>query len=64
VSTTPLVDFLAQQSTIAGPPERCIERLHEVAEAGVTRLILSQFVPDQIGFMRLFAERIAPEFIE
>jgi 5,10-methylenetetrahydromethanopterin reductase len=57
-----LTEWLAGLSTIAGPDERCIERLHEVAEAGVTRLLLAQFVPDQIGFMRWFADRIAPHF--
>ena len=32
-----LTSWLAKQSTIAGPIEHCIERLHEVAEAGVKR---------------------------
>jgi 5,10-methylenetetrahydromethanopterin reductase len=57
-----LTAWLARQSTIAGPVERCLERLHEVAEAGATRLLVAQFVPDQLGFMRWFAEHIAPEF--
>jgi 5,10-methylenetetrahydromethanopterin reductase len=57
-----LTEWLARQSTIAGPDERCVERLHEVAEAGAKRLLVAQFVPDQLGFMRWFAERIAPHF--
>ncbi|MFI6586815.1 LLM class flavin-dependent oxidoreductase [Embleya sp. NPDC050493] len=57
-----LTDWLAARSTIAGPPEACVERLHEIAEAGITRLILSQFVPEPLAFMRLFADRIAPHF--
>jgi len=57
-----LVEFLAARSVIAGPVERRIERLHEVAEAGATNLILSQFVDDQLTFMREFADRIKPEF--
>ena len=55
-----LVDFLAARSVIAGPPQRCIERLHECAALGATNLILSQFVDDQIGFMRMFADEIRP----
>jgi 5,10-methylenetetrahydromethanopterin reductase len=57
-----LTEWLAAQSTIAGPVERCIERLTEVAEAGATRLLLAQFVPDPIEFMTTFAEEIAPHF--
>jgi 5,10-methylenetetrahydromethanopterin reductase len=57
-----LVDFLAARSVIAGPPDRCIERIAEAAAAGATNLILSQFVDDQIGFMRSFAREIMPAF--
>jgi alkanesulfonate monooxygenase SsuD/methylene tetrahydromethanopterin reductase-like flavin-dependent oxidoreductase (luciferase family) len=57
-----LVDFLAARSVIAGPPARCVERIAEVAAAGATNLIISQFVDDQIGFMRDFAREIMPAF--
>jgi 5,10-methylenetetrahydromethanopterin reductase len=57
-----LVDFLARRSVIAGPPERCVERIREVAAAGATNLIVSQFVNDPLEFMEIFAERIAPAF--
>ena len=52
-----LTSWLARQSTIAGPIEHCVERLHEVAEAGVKGIIVAQFVPDQLTFMRTFAEQ-------
>ena len=55
-----LVDFLARRSVIAGPPERQVERLREIRDLGVTNLILSQFVDDQLGFMRDFASTVAP----
>jgi predicted metal-dependent TIM-barrel fold hydrolase len=42
--------------------ERCIERLHEVAEAGVRQIIVAQFVPDPMDFMQTFAARVLPEF--
>jgi 5,10-methylenetetrahydromethanopterin reductase len=57
-----LTAFLARQSTIAGPIERCIERLHEVAEAGVRQIIVAQFVPQPMDFMKTFAARVLPEF--
>jgi 5,10-methylenetetrahydromethanopterin reductase len=57
-----LVDLLARRSVIAGPPERCVERIREVAAAGATNLIVSQFVNDPLEFMEIFADRIAPAF--
>jgi alkanesulfonate monooxygenase SsuD/methylene tetrahydromethanopterin reductase-like flavin-dependent oxidoreductase (luciferase family) len=57
-----LVDFLARRSVIAGPPERCVERIREVVAAGATNLIVSQFVNDPLEFMEIFAHRIAPAF--
>ena len=55
-----LVDFLARRSVIAGPAERQVERLKEIGALGIDNLILSQFVDDQIGFMRDFASEVAP----
>ena len=55
-----LVDFLAPLGTLAGPPERLVERLQEVAASGARNLILSQFVEDELGFMRLLADEILP----
>lgn len=57
-----LRDYLARQGTIAGPPEYCVERLHEVASHGVQNLIVSQFVSDQLDWMRTFGERVLPHF--
>ena len=57
-----LVEFLARRSVIAGPVERRIERIHECVAAGATNLILSQFVDDQLGCMREFADEIKPVF--
>jgi 5,10-methylenetetrahydromethanopterin reductase len=57
-----LVEFLARRSVIAGPVERRIERIRECAAAGATNLIVSQFVDDQLEFMREFADEIRPVF--
>lgn len=55
-----LIDYLAARSVIAGPPARCAERIREVAALGATNLIVSQFIGDQLEFMRTFAEEIFP----
>ena len=55
-----LRDYLAPRSTIAGPPGRCIERLHEIAENGPRNLILAQFVADPLAWMRSVATEILP----
>ena len=57
-----LVDWMAAQSAIVGPPERLVERIHEVAEAGVRNLMVAQWVPDPFAFMRTFAEQVMPAF--
>jgi len=55
-----LVEFLAPLGTIAGPPERLVERLREVVASGATNLLLSQFVEDELGFMDLLAREVLP----
>jgi 5,10-methylenetetrahydromethanopterin reductase len=55
-----LIDYLAARSVIAGPPARCAERIKEVAALGASNLIVSQFIGDQLDFMRTFAEEIFP----
>jgi 5,10-methylenetetrahydromethanopterin reductase len=57
-----LTQYLARQSTIAGPIEHCIERLHEVAAAGVKRIIVAQFVADPMDFMATFGAKVLPVF--
>ena len=57
-----LREYLARQGTIAGPPERCIERLHEVQGYGVNNIIVSQFISDQYEWMRTFSEQVLPAF--
>ena len=57
-----LTTWLARQSTIAGPPEQCVERLHEIAGYGVDRVLVAQFVSDPLPFMRWFARDVASQF--
>ncbi|WP_420638353.1 LLM class flavin-dependent oxidoreductase [Candidatus Poriferisocius sp.] len=57
-----LTEFLATRGTIAGPPGYCIDRLSELAERGVNRLVLAQFMDDKDAWMHTFAQTIAPAF--
>jgi 5,10-methylenetetrahydromethanopterin reductase len=57
-----LVDFLARRSVVAGPPERWVERFREIEALGITNVIVSQFVDDQLSFMQDFAEHVIPAF--
>jgi 5,10-methylenetetrahydromethanopterin reductase len=54
-----LTRWLAAHSTVAGPVGYCAERLAEIGEAGIENVIVAQFVPDQLAFMRVFAKEIA-----
>jgi alkanesulfonate monooxygenase SsuD/methylene tetrahydromethanopterin reductase-like flavin-dependent oxidoreductase (luciferase family) len=54
------VDFI-DQTSLLGPPERIVERLHAFAEAGVTTLSVSTFAPDhalRIQTIRQVAEAL------
>jgi 5,10-methylenetetrahydromethanopterin reductase len=55
-----LVEFLAPLGSIAGPPDRLVERLREVIGSGARNLIFSQFVEDDLGFMDLLAREVLP----
>lgn len=57
-----LRSYLARLGTIAGPPERCVERLREVVAMGARNLILSQFVDDSYAWMRTFGDEVLPAF--
>ena len=57
-----LRDYLARRGTIAGPPEHCVERLHEIAELGIRNIVVSQFISDQLPWMRQFEQHIRPAF--
>jgi 5,10-methylenetetrahydromethanopterin reductase len=55
-----LVDHLAARSVVAGPPERWVERFRELEALGISNVIVSQFVDDQLTFMADFAEHVLP----
>lgn len=55
-----LVDFLARRSVIAGPPERCVERIGELAKIGVTNILVHAQANDPVEFMETFDASVAP----
>jgi alkanesulfonate monooxygenase SsuD/methylene tetrahydromethanopterin reductase-like flavin-dependent oxidoreductase (luciferase family) len=60
VSELGLVDFLAGRSVIAGPPERCVERIGELAGMGVTNILVHHQANDPVEFMETFGASVAP----
>jgi 5,10-methylenetetrahydromethanopterin reductase len=57
-----LREYLARRGSIAGPPEHCVERLHEIAGIGIRNLVVSQFISDQIPWMHQFERHIRSAF--
>lgn len=55
-----LVDFLAERSVIAGPPEQCVERISDLARLGVTNLLIHAHANEPLEFMREFQSGITP----
>ncbi len=51
---------LAEEVSVWGPPEECVERLHEVVTAGA-RLVMLHPVFDELEHLDLFAAVIAPK---
>ncbi len=57
-----LTEWLGRRFALAGPSEVIIERIRDLAQQGVTRLLLPQFVADRIGFMRRFDDAVVSAF--
>jgi 5,10-methylenetetrahydromethanopterin reductase len=57
-----LTEWLGRRFTLAGPPATVIGRIRSIAARGATNLLLPQFVPDKIGFMREFDEAVVSAF--
>ncbi len=55
-----LVPFLAERSVIAGPPERCVERIAELAGLGVRNILIHHQADNPVEFMETFRNSVAP----
>lgn len=57
-----LLEWLGRQFVITGPIERCLERLHDVVEAGARTIIVPLMTDDLMERTRELAEEIVPAF--
>jgi alkanesulfonate monooxygenase SsuD/methylene tetrahydromethanopterin reductase-like flavin-dependent oxidoreductase (luciferase family) len=55
-----LLDYLADRYAIAGPPELCAQRVDELADVGVTDVVLAGSMRDPDNTIRRFATDVAP----
>lgn len=55
-----LRDYLAGRFAIAGTPTECAERIHELAQLGVTQIWTPPSFTDKMGFMRQWAAEVMP----
>ena len=55
-----LVPFLAERSVIAGPPQRCVERIAELASLGVRNILIHTQASDPVEFMETFRASVTP----
>ena len=55
-----LLEFLAERSVIAGPPERCVERITELGRLGIRNVLVHHQANDPIEFMETFRSSVAP----
>jgi alkanesulfonate monooxygenase SsuD/methylene tetrahydromethanopterin reductase-like flavin-dependent oxidoreductase (luciferase family) len=46
---------------IMGTPEQALERIAEFARAGVQRIVLQDFLPRDLGMIRVLGARVLPE---
>ena len=57
-----LTEWLGRRFALAGPAETVISRIKEIAARGATNLLLPQFAPDRIQFMRDFDAAVVSAF--
>ena len=55
-------EILDKCRPIAGTPEDCIAAIEEYREAGCTHVMLELWGGDRLGQLRLFGERVLPQF--
>ncbi len=55
-----LLRFLADRSVIAGPPERCVERIAELSARGIKNVLVHSQANDPLEFMETFRTGVTP----
>jgi G6PDH family F420-dependent oxidoreductase len=54
-------DQLAEHTPCGPDPERHLEKLREMLDAGIDRVYVHQVGPEQEGFLRFYADEVLPE---
>jgi 5,10-methylenetetrahydromethanopterin reductase len=57
-----LREWLGRQFAVVGPPDRIIERLKELEEAGCKNIVVPFVTDDIMGYTKMVAEQILPAF--
>ncbi|MFI0370156.1 LLM class flavin-dependent oxidoreductase [Actinomadura sp. 1N219] len=58
-----LTDYLAARFAVAGTPDTVRARLGELAAAGASQILLAGITPDPLGFVRRWADEVAPSLV-
>lgn len=56
-----LREYLADRFAVAGSPAECVERIHELAERGVTHIWTPPSFTDKMAFMKSWSEEVLPK---
>jgi 5,10-methylenetetrahydromethanopterin reductase len=57
-----VTEYLVQRFSIAGTPEECVERVRQLEQAGLRRVLLTLPPPVYRDVMRRWAEKVMPHF--
>ena len=57
-----LAGWLANRFVITGPPEHCIKGLQGLIDAGATKFMIPQVLPNPMASTRLLGEQVFPAF--
>jgi 5,10-methylenetetrahydromethanopterin reductase len=55
-----LLDYLARRFAVVGTPDACVQRLREIASAGITNMLFTGFVRDRPRLIRALGEDVLP----
>jgi 5,10-methylenetetrahydromethanopterin reductase len=58
VNESGLQSYLADRYAIAGTPEECLQRIHDLEEMGVRKIWLNVHFDDKIGFMKRWSREV------
>ena len=59
-SSTVTPEMLAESTPVGPDPERYLDKIGEMVDAGVTDVYVHQVGPDQAGFMDFFQRELEP----